>query len=187
MPINFHDFPDCTGYNGHFEIVPWCYYDTQILFDGAEGGLNFFTGPTNRGVEYSNNWIPGMLPNPQSFLIRKIRVWGIASDVALTSFEFVIANKLMIQRPMWTLAVKDGFSLSDGRQGGMMIPTLVVHRARMLWQGEIKLNEGLTYKPRVAIHAVGNREFEDPTEVLEVRRARAIQVCFFGLLARPVQ
>jgi hypothetical protein len=56
------------------EIVPDQLYDTQTFTDNATTELNFFTAvAANLGL--SNMTQPGMLPNPQSFLIEYARLY----------------------------------------------------------------------------------------------------------------
>lgn len=56
------------------EVVPDQLYDTQTYVDNVTTHLDFFTAvAANKGL--SNMTQPGMLPNPQSFLIEAMRVY----------------------------------------------------------------------------------------------------------------
>jgi hypothetical protein len=56
------------------EVIPDQLYDTQTYTDNSTTNMNFFSSvATNQST--SNMTQPGMLPNPQSFLIQAIRLY----------------------------------------------------------------------------------------------------------------
>ena len=102
-----------------------------------------------------------MLPNPMAMNIEKIRVFGVASDVAMARLYLEIGNKIMVDCPLWTTSIRDKFEVRPA----IMICPLQAYRAQIQLEGQIRLGPGLSGRPQVA---------------------RIIQIALFGRLARAV-
>jgi len=98
--VPFSDYVINHNPGAGIEIVPWCLYDTQILrpvttqmefFTGYNSGLGNERGM--KGDPWTNMYLPGMLPNPQAFLMKSIVIYGLSSALALGSFTFQIGAK----------------------------------------------------------------------------------------------
>lgn len=162
----FQNYVEGSARAGDYEleVVPWCLYDTVIIRDGmnTESGdrLNLFVQSFESEIR-SNQWIAGMLPNPMAMLIEEIKIFGIATDTAFLHFRFEIGNKIMVSRPVWTIGVR-GMKCRPA----MMIPPLCNFRGRFMWEGAIRLGNGLTGR---------------------TQHARAIQIALIGQVARASQ
>lgn len=147
-----------------FELTPWVIYSTVIAKQGATGSLEFFREPVSQDHSFmwTNLYLPGMLPNPQSFVIRTIRIFGVSTDMAFSAFRFFVGNKIYLETPAWIHSVRAGMVLDPP----IMIPTQYYFGARLSWDGKLQLGRGF-----------GGRRLGD----------KAIQVAFVGKLARPLQ
>jgi hypothetical protein len=78
----------------NLEIVPSVLYDTQTYVDNTTVDLAFFTSlPANLSI--GNLKQPGMLSNPQSFLIQSIRLFfKITLEAAAVAGAGTIASKI---------------------------------------------------------------------------------------------
>lgn len=92
----------------HLEVVPWypfhtksfgtCNINASEQYYGKQR-LTFFSDIDYRNlqtseVEDTNQVIPGMFPNPCSFLIEGIRIFGLPSALCNGRFRLQIGNKI---------------------------------------------------------------------------------------------
>lgn len=87
------------------EIIPAQLYDTQMYIPGVTCKLNFFWTVGERCR--TNMEIPGMLPQPKSFLIESIRIYGIHSKLAHGTCRLNVGNKHYGHNPAWTYGLKE--------------------------------------------------------------------------------
>jgi hypothetical protein len=148
---------------GDLEIVPWCLYSTRILRDGARDRLAFFERRDDelQSVCRTNLYMQCVLPAPMAMEIQEIKIFGVASDIALASFRLQIGNKIMVERPLWTTCLRDRFLCRPP----FLIAPLQMFRASIEWEDAIRLGSGLS-----------GRYIE----------ARPIQVALLGRVARSV-
>jgi hypothetical protein len=115
------------------EVVPWCLYDTRILDPDETRELLFFvnmwdTEGNHRGPYWTSQYIAGMLPNPQSFLIQQVKIYGITGEY-LCRFTLNIGAKRVIDRPAIHAAIRPGLLLGDS----LMIHPLQAYMAKLEW------------------------------------------------------
>lgn len=145
----------------NFEKVTYPLFSTAIYTTNETTKLRFFdsVGP----LQWTDLYIPSMLPDPQAFLIRDIRIHGISTNLHLGVFTLQIGNKLYGHWPVWTMAVRH-------KHRRLMIPLFIPHRmcfkAIIEWQTPCELGKGLSGLPI---------------------QHQPIQVCLFGDWARPIQ
>lgn len=143
------------------EIVPWALYSTEIYRTGETTRLEFFARPS-RGPGWSNMYIGGMLPNPQVFVIEKIYIYGMCSDLALGEFTLQIGAKEYQRSPAWLMSIRPRWVLKPG----ILIPAQVNFRCLLEWEAPVTLGPGLSGWPKAGA---------------------ALQVVLAGKLARPIQ
>lgn len=168
--VPFSDYVINHNPGAGIEIVPWCLYDTQILRP-VTTQLEFFTGYNSglgneqgmKGDPWTNMYLPGMLPNPQAFLMKSIVIYGLSSALALGSFTFQIGAKWYQHSPAWLMAVRPKWNLNPP----LLIAPQIHFRASLTWEaGREDLGKGLDGLPKYETH---------------------IQVGLLGQLARPIQ
>ena len=143
------------------EVVPYTLYATMHYISQVTTGLQFFQ--EHYKLSYTNMQIPGMLPNPQSFLIHSIRINGIASDLMFGVGRLQVGYKVMHDIPLYNFTMQQkGYKFFPY----IMIAPLIHFNFEITWDRACALGPGLD----------GGYQWE-----------RKIQVCFHGQLARPIQ
>lgn len=155
--MNIKDYCHKLSY---MELVPWALYDTSFYHSDETKQITFFDKQS--AVYLGNNWIAGMLPNPQAFSINEIQLFGISSNIALGEFNLEIDCKLWQRSPAWLMSIRQRWLVNPA----ILIPPLINFRASINWQNTMKLGKGLNGKQK---------------------KVQPIQCALIGILARPVQ
>jgi len=184
------------------EVVPAMLYDTLTFTDNVTRELVFFN-QSNVAESISNLKQPGMLPNPQSFLIQNIRIFfrtvlqttdqGAAdatipsaiNDIILITNTgigtLVIGTKRYGPWPLWALPASSFTKSIVAAAGG---------EAANLLTGYGQL-DGPLYPlfPNLMIAPLQNFQFilSWPQAAVDTLADRVIQVLFDGQLARGIQ
>jgi hypothetical protein len=180
------------------EIVPAVLYDTQTFVDATTVDLSFFTAvPANLSI--GNLKQPGMLSNPQSFLIQSIRIYykvtlqaatvgGAGTIASLTNdiillvntgvFTMSIGQKQYGPWPMWMLPASTYFQGMIG-SGAVALETSYGQIGGPLYP----LFPNLMISPlqQFEVHLVW------PSGAPDLTTNMSVEVLFDGQLARAVQ
>lgn len=147
------------------EIVSYCLYSTAVVVTENTTRLDFFlmnTEEERKGYPcWTNMYIPGMLPEPCSFLIERIRAFGFSSDMVFGSAQLTIGNKRYFQSPMWLLSSK----------GHQLNPPLMIERLQYF---HVKVE--FQYPPKLGNGITGGKVYE-----------RAVQIALLGKMVRSIQ
>ena len=150
------------------EVVPWILFDTMSYFTNTTVEMNFFQkGMNNRldkGISIqSNMYVPGMLPNPQCFLIQSILIEGISTSLKHGICRLQIGSKMILNSPAWMFGLRErGFRLKPY----VMIAPLMNFVFTIQWNVPCSIGPGLN-------------------EIWQ--NTRDITVTLLGQWARPVQ
>lgn len=147
-----------------YEIVPYQFYDTEVYCSGVTSRIRFFDwADKSKSFARCNMYLPGILPNPQSFLIQSIRIHGITSRLQRGSGMLVLGAKHYGMNPAWSYGLKEkGLRLHPH----LMIPPQMKFSFELNWEEAVEIGKGIDGQD-VSVHP--------------------IQVVLVGLLARPVQ
>ena len=190
-----------TQIPGALEEVPSVLYDTEVYVDNTTTELNFFTD-VEATRDLSNMTQPGMLPNPQSFLIECIQFFvkyevqtadsGSAgdfasrvNDVALVSntgiAQLIISEKRYGPWPLWLLSA-GSFLQSSMTQAGAEAANLTQN------YGQIGGPRYVLY-PYLMISPLQRFQLDLlwPAGAVDTTANVTIQILFNGRLARAVQ
>jgi hypothetical protein len=132
------------GLNFPFEVVDSDPIYQRIMFiSGRTTELVYFQEPF-RHLSDGNMYLAGMLPNPQAFLVEKIQIEGVTSQLKHAACQFIIGNKIYGCLPAWTLALKGKGLVLRHR---LLIRPLVNFQFRILWPEPVYLGQGLDGAP----------------------------------------
>ena len=129
---------------GGIEII-----DTQPVY----ARLNFTSGRTTelvffqesfRHLSDGNMYRPSCLPSPQAFLVEKIQIEGVTSQLKHAACNLIIGSKVYTELPAWTLALKSkGYTLKHR----LFIGPMVHFQFRMIWPLPVWLGRGIDGAP----------------------------------------
>lgn len=175
------------------EVVPSVLYDTNTYTDNVTQSLTFFNA-VRATADLGNLQQPGMLPNPQSFLIQAIRLYfkyvdAVAATVALQVWNDMI---LLVNTGIMRLQV------GEKRYGPWPLwmlpagtfPQISMAGANSNFMGYGQIGGPLyALYPNLMIAPLQNFfvTLEWPAAAVDLTANMVIQVTFDGQLARAIQ
>lgn len=175
------------------EVIPYTIYDTVTYTDNVSTNLTFFNA-VRATADLGNLQQPGMLPNPQSFLIQAIRFYVKYADVVGTTVASQLWNDVILLVNTGIMRLQIGekrygpYPLWLFSAGSFVKGPLAGANSNFMGYMQV---DGPLYAlyPNLMIAPLQNFfvTLEWPAAAVDLSGNQSLQVLFDGQLARAIQ